>query len=400
MGDPGGPGWPFLPGGFDLSQVMRMLQSEGPVNWEVAGQIAGWVSVTDPSGETRSDDVPDAVASAHLEELVRAAQTHVAGATGLAEVLAAPVRSLTRREWADLTLQGLRPVVEALAGSLRPDQPQAGPPGAGAAAGLHPSAADPFGGLMAMLAPVLLGIQTGTMIGLLAQQALGRYDLPLPLDGEPLLGFVPANVDEFATAWSLAADDLRFALALRETVRAAERSVPWVRRRLVELSKAYVSAYRLDEDALEEYISGIDLSDPAALTEQTIDPAKLLDTMRTPEQAAPLDELQRFAAVLEGYADTVVDRVGASLVPSFGQIDEALRRHRVDRGQAVSLLDRMLGLEMRREHYELGVTFCRGVVERAGPDGLNRVWEREVMVPTRAELEAPGLWLARIEFDG
>lgn len=395
----GEPGWPFLPGAFDLSQVMRMLQSEGPVNWEVAGQVAGWISVTDASRGTRSDDAPDATASAHLEELVRAAQTHVAGATGLAGVLAVPVRSLTHREWADLTLQGLQPVVEALAESLRPEQPGCSP-AAGAAAGLHPSAADPFGGLMAMLAPVLLGIQTGTMIGLLAQQALGRYDLPLPLEGEPLLGFVPANVDEFATAWSLAPDDLRFAIALRETVRAAERSVPWVRRRLVELSKAYVSAYRLDEDALEEYISGIDLSDPAALTEQTIDPAKLLDAMRTPEQAAPLDELQRFAAVLEGYADTVVDRVGASLVPSFGQIDEALRRHRVDRGQAVSLLDRMLGLEMRREHYELGVAFCRGVVERAGPEGLNRMWEREVMVPTRAELEAPGLWLARIEFDG
>jgi len=37
--------------------------------------------------------------------------------------------------------------------------------------------------------------------------------------------------------------------------------------------------------------------------------------------------------VLEGYADTVVDTVGEPLVPSLTQIEEALRRHRVDRGR-------------------------------------------------------------------
>ena len=36
-------------------------------------------------------------------------------------------------------------------------------------------------------------------------------------------------------------------------------------------------------------------------------------------------------------------------------------------------------------------------LERAGFDGLNRLWEGAHMVPTRPELDAPGLWLARIE---
>lgn len=387
-----GSGWPFPPGGFDLSKVMRMLQSEGPVNWEVAVEIAGWVSVTDASGETRPDAPTDPAATARVLELARAAQTHVAGATGLTESLAIPVRTLTRREWAELTLQGLRPVVEALAGALRPPSPQAPIPGS-------PASADPFAGLIATLAPVLLGIQTGTMIGLLAQETHAGYDLPLPLDAEPVIGFVPANVDAFAEAWSLPADDLWFALALREAVRAAQRSVRWVRTRLVELSRAYVSGYRFDEEALASQLGDLDLTDLSSLAEQQLDPAELLEAMRTPEQVGPLEELQRFAAVLEGYADTVAMRVGTTLVPSFAQIDEALRRHRVERGQAVALLDRLLGLELRREHYELGVAFCRGVVDRAGPEGLNRLWEREPMVPTRAELEAPGLWLARIELE-
>ena len=50
-----------------------------------------------------------------------------------------------------------------------------------------------------------------------------------------------------------------------------------------------------------------------------------------------------------------------------------------------------------RELDELGERFCLGVIERAGMEGLDRLWTGEEMVPTRPELEAPGLWLARID---
>jgi uncharacterized protein (DUF2342 family) len=32
--------------------------------------------------------------------------------------------------------------------------------------------------------------------------------------------------------------------------------------------------------------------------------------------------------------------------------------------------------------------------------GLDRLWADEAMVPTPAELDAPGLWLARIDLPG
>jgi putative hydrolase len=110
-----------------------------------------------------------------------------------------------------------------------------------------------------------------------------------------------------------------------------------------------------------------------------------------------LEELQRFVAVLEGFTDTVVAHVGAPMVPAFGMIDEALRRHRVERGKAASFVDRLLGLELSRDHYDEGRAFCEGVVERTGIEGLQRLWQRPEMVPTPAEVQAPGLWLARIE---
>jgi len=66
-------------------------------------------------------------------------------------------------------------------------------PGAHPSGGANPfglggqfgAGADPFGGLLTMLAPLLLGVQAGSMVGYLAQHALGRYDLPLPTDDEP-----------------------------------------------------------------------------------------------------------------------------------------------------------------------------------------------------------------------
>jgi uncharacterized protein (DUF2342 family) len=36
------------------------------------------------------------------------------------------------------------------------------------------------------------------------------------------------------------------------------------------------------------------------------------------------------------------------------------------------------------------------VVERAGEDALPRLWANEDDLPTPAEVDAPGLWLARI----
>jgi putative hydrolase len=250
---------------------------------------------------------------------------------------------------------------------------------------------------MQMLAPALLGMQAGSMVGYLAQHALGRYDLPLPTADEPSLCFVVQNIDEFEEGWSLERADLRFYVAVHEVVHAAERSVPWVRDRLVRLSTEYVSAYEVDPTALESRFGSLDPTDPSSLGSMAEDPNALLGAMQSPRQDEPRRQLQLLCSVLEGYADSVLERVGQKLIRSFGQIHEAMKRHRVERGEAEVFIEGLLGLKLERGHYEQGAAFCDGVIERAGPQGLNRLWEGERMLPTRAELDAPGLWLARIE---
>ncbi len=396
------PGMPFGGAGFDLSQLMGMLQSQGPVNWEVAQQIAAWVAT-----EGGTERPIDPAAHEQLDELARAAQTHVVAETDLPATFAAPLRTLGPQGWAALHLDALRPVLEALAttlgkamsdagpelGELEPGE--AGPPGG--SPGASPFGPEMLGGMMQMLAPALLGMQAGSMVGYLAQHALGRYDLPLPTSDEPSLCFVVQNIDAFEESWSLERADLRFYLAVHEVVHAAERSVRWVRDRLVRLSTEYVSAYEVDPGALESRFGSLDPSDPSSLGSIAEDPDALLGAMQSPRQDEPRRQLQLLCAVLEGYADSVLERVGEKLIPSFGQIHEAMQRHRVERGEAEVFIEGLLGLKLERAHYEQGAAFCAGVVERAGPQGLNRLWEAERMLPTPAELEAPGLWLARIE---
>ncbi len=191
--------------------------------------------------------------------------------------------------------------------------------------------------------------------------------------------------------------DLRFYITVHEVVHAAERSVPWVRDRLVRLSTEFVSAYEVDPNALEDRFGSVDPSDPSTLGSIAEDPDALLGARHPPRQDGPRRQLQPLTAVLEGYADSVLERVGEKLIPSFRQIHEAMQRHRVERGEAEVFIEGLLGLKLERHHYEQGTAFCRGVIERAGPEGLNRLWESERMLPTPAELDAPGLWLARIE---
>jgi putative hydrolase len=396
MGDP----FPN-PFNLDLSEIMRMLQSPGPVNMEVARRTAESMANVDmETGETPPATPVDPESARAFDDVVRAVQLVVSEATGISATLTVSSRCVDRAMWSNLTLAGLEPVLGSLARALGRSE------GAASGEDATPNPALGFSPdmLFAMMMPLLLGVWSGSMIGLLSHRALGQFDLPLPLDGSPTLLFVTSNVDAFGEQWSLPVDELRYALALREVVHGAQREVKWVRERLVRLASAYVGAYELQADALDEQLHGFDPSDLSSFEAMgnLAGPDVLLGAMRTERQGPLLAELQRFVSVLEGYADVVVESLGERMVSTHARLDEALRRHRLERGDATGFVDRLLGLELDRGHYDVGVAFCRGVVERSNGtlDQLNRLWTDESMVPTEAELAAPGLWLARIDLPG
>src|SRR5207253_6357443 len=106
---------------IDLAQVMRILQSTGPVNWEVARQTAEWVAL---EGEPEPSITPSD--HTQLDELAHAAQTLVVGETGLTATFATTLSTVGPKGWVDLHLVALRPVLEAMAATLGQAMQQVG----------------------------------------------------------------------------------------------------------------------------------------------------------------------------------------------------------------------------------------------------------------------------------
>jgi uncharacterized protein (DUF2342 family) len=83
------------------------------------------------------------------------------------------------------------------------------------------------------------------------------------------------------------------------------------------------------------------------------------------------------------------------MLASYGQIEEAIRRHR-DGRYSDRAMERLLGLEMKDEQYVVGRAFCSRVVEQTDEATLAQMWESAEALPSMPELEEPTLWLSRM----
>ncbi len=343
----------------------------------------------------RSEPNVDPLVRIRLEELARVAELHVTRVTGLGVPTAgiSLVEPVTRTRWVERTLDDYRDLLDVLASSLATAPDDDGPPDPG----------DPlamFGPLMEMMGPMMVGLATGSMVGNLARRSFGQYDLPIPRPTrEPVL-VVAATVDEFAADWSLPADDVRLWVCIHELAHHAVLDVPHVRARLTELLNAYASGFDPGAADLSDRLGGIDpdqLGDPAAMAGLLGSPDVLLGALRSPAQEALLPDLEAAVAVVVGVVDHVMDTIGNGLLGDYAQLTEALRRRRVEASDADRFVERLLGLEMTQATYERGRRFVDGVAERAGAEAISRLWDEPRNLPTPAEVDAPGLWLARID---
>ena len=391
LGPGGGQGGnPF---GF-LGDLMKMFITDGPLNWQIARQAA---LVAATGGELEPN--VDPLERLRMEELLRVADLHVSDATGLATGQSGlvSVRAVTRAEWAYYTLDHYRSLFEGLAGALTSAPGEAGgDPFKGL---IDPG--DPEAGLLGslpqVLGPFFLGAQAGTMCGHLARQAMGQYELPIPRPVSNELMVVPATITAFAADWSLPVDDVRLWVCLSELAHHAVLGRAHVRLRLDTLLEEFVSGFRVDPTALSTQLEQLDLTNPSSLPHLFNNPEALLGAVTTPAQHEVEARLAALVCAIEGYVDHVVDIVGHRLIQSYGPLSEALRRRRVTPTDADQLIHELFGLELSQAAYDRGDRFVHGVLERAGEDGISRLWRSELELPTPAEVDAPGLWLERID---
>ena len=369
-------------------EIQRVLLSgTGPVNWELARQVA----IAMAAGQ-RPDPEPTAEDREGFESTVRVAELEVADLTGLsppAEVTR--VEAVRRAAWVEANVRGLKalfePAAEKLSQALTQSRREQAP-GPEAPLGLEM--------LMDRMSPLLMGMQVGVVLGTVAQKVLGQYELPIPRSESPALLFVVPNIADLEREWSLPQVEFRAWIALHETTHAFELGRPWARDHFFGLIRELVEAMDLDLSGLEERLAGLDLSDPERLSEAIGDPVELLGQSLGEEQRLLLARLQAFMAAAEGYADHVMQQVGRKMLPAFDRIDEAMRRRREERSQEERMVERMLGIDLKREQYRLGGAFCTRVVELTDEQTLALMWTGAEALPSMPELEEPRLWLARM----
>jgi coenzyme F420 biosynthesis associated uncharacterized protein len=341
------------------------------VDWNLAAKVAEGVAALQPTGDP-----------APFQALVRPAdeaQALVSKYTGLTPAAGVlPVaEAVDRKAWVDANLRSIRGVLD---------------PAADKAA----QSMGALGGVVGGAAGAVLGVEAGAISGFLAGRVMGQYEFPvLDPDAPARLLFVAPNLGHAADALEAEPDQLLRWVALHEITHALQfGGVPWLRPHLAGLIRELTAALSLDPGRLFDGLPGLD------------DLRGLVDTVREngiaavvlgPERRAQMDGIQAFMAVLEGYAEHVMDAVGAEVIDDLPRLRAALERRRADRTGLLRLLERLIGMDMKLRQYEVGKRFCDGVVERAGIAGLNRVWVQPEQLPTLAELADPAGWLARTE---
>jgi putative hydrolase len=406
--DPSGDDNPFESMNFFLQDLSKMFAGRPAGSWDTALQLAGAIA-TEGQPEPNVDPA-DRLA---IEQLARVAELHVGEVTGRSVEEPVRIEALNRTQWAKRFLDEERPLLEELSGSIGAAlQSQLGDLGSEDFSeidlqqpplpGMPPEAL--IKQLMGMMGPMLLGMMAGSTAGHLATRALGHYELPLPRPAHEPLTLVLRNVDQFADDWTLPREAIRLWVCLSDVAHQHVLNLDHVRAHLDGLLGEYVSAFSQDPAEIERRMRGLGIdeefggSEPEleALQRLAGDPDVLLSAMQSEEQLALMPRIAAVVATVEGYVDWVLDTLGGRLIPEYDRVTEALRRRRAEAGPSSRFVERLFGLELSQTTFDRGSQFVDGIVERSGTQALSQLWTDEAHLPTPAELDAPGLWLARV----
>ena len=200
---------------------------------------------------------------------------------------------------------------------------------------------------------------------------------------------------------------MRLWVVLSDVAHHRVLGIPHVRAQLERLLEDYASNFNDDVGDMERRMVELGIPDllgsgepdMAALQRLAADPDILLGAMQSETQRELMPRIETLVATIEGFVDHVLDRLGHRLLPDYDRVTEAMRRRRVEFGPERRFVERLFGLELRQATFDRGAAFVDGLVDRAGVEVLDELWAGVEHLPTPAELDAPGLWLARVGVD-
>lgn len=395
--------------GFDMSQLGAMLQQlgavlqsstsggqpTGPVNWDLAIDTArkALVSAGDPS-------VTDGQRSA-TETAVDLAEVWLDASTQFPATGGRPA-AWSRSEWLHATLpawQGIiDPIAERVQGSMSSLLPGEGslPQIPGMPEGMPAELTQMLGPLLGMakqMGASMFAVQAAQGLAGLAGEVLSASDVGIPLtdDGRPAL--LPSNILAFGEGLGVPQRDMVVFVALREC--AHQRlfaHVPWLRSRMQSAVDAYARGITVDNERIEQALSGIDPMNPAGI--QEVLSSGVFVGEDSPEQRNALASLETLLALVEGWVQVVVADAASTHLESFAGLQEAIVRRRAAGGPAERTFATLVGLEMRPRKLREAVALWQALGEARGQEGRDALWAHPDLLPTPEDLERPSEFIA------
>ncbi|MFI6152275.1 zinc-dependent metalloprotease [Kitasatospora sp. NPDC051170] len=373
--------------GAAFQQLGQMLSFEGgPVNWDLATNIARQTVVAEPAEGKSKDRSVSAAERSAVAEAVRLADLWLDGSTEFPSGAGTAV-AWSRAEWIEATLPVWKDLVDPVAervgtamGGVLPEEMQA--------------MAGPLMGMMRSMGGAMFGTQIGQALGALAAEVVGSSDVGLPLAPAGKAALLPQNVAEFGEGLNVPVDEVRLYLALREA--AHQRlfaHVPWLRAHLLGAVEAYARGIKVDTSRMEELVGQLDPSNPEALQDALA--GGLLQPEDTPEQKAALARLETALALVEGWVDAVVHAAAEPHLPQAGALRETVRRRRAAGGPAEQTFATLVGLELRPRRLRDAARLWALLADARGIEGRDALWEHPDMLPTAADLDDPDAFVHR-----
>lgn len=369
----------------DSSAPAKSSQAPALINWDLAASTAARLT---PAGPVlTASEIGDAVDS--LRRLADESVHHVHEITGLEaarDLRDSTVLVVDRASWSKANTQSfavmLRPAMQKMLENRRGT--------------LSPAAASVSG--------AITGSQLGAVLAFLSSKVLGQYDpfaalaegSDAPSGGRLLL--VAPNIVSVERELNVTPEDFRLWVCLHEqTHRVQFAAAPWLRHHMLQQIDELSGHLLGNVDSLMERATAAarSLKDRSA-TGNTPGRGAILDLLQDPEEKAAISHLTAVMSLLEGHANVVMDAVDASIVPSVKTIRQRFNDRGKDRGVIEKFIRSLLGLDAKMRQYSDGARFVRAVVDVAGMDGFNRVWESADHLPTEPEIHDAKLWLERM----
>lgn len=368
------PGLPQDPAALQAMflQVQQMLAggSDGPVNWDLAENIA-----RQAAAEGGDPSVGDAQQRA-VTEALRTADLWLDRATDL-PAAAGRTHAWSRSEWVAQTLPVWKGVVEPVAERVGQAMGEA------MSSQAPPEIAPMLGAALPMMRRMggaFFGAQVGQAVGALSREVVSGGDVGLPLLPAGAAALVPANIAAFGEGLGLPEDEVRLYLALREAAHARLfAGVPWLRAHILGAVDEYARGIAIDTDMIEQAVRQIDPGDPQALQEALS--SGIFEPERTPAQQAALDRLEIALALVEGWVDEVVDAAARTSLPHAVQLRETVRRRRAAGGPAEHTFASLVGLELRPRRLREAAAVWAALTTARGVGGRDALWEHPDLVP-------------------